>query len=226
MQKKIPQITSYATPSTLKAVAEMKEMIFELRKENIELRRLATLARNLSDKRKASVDKVHNRWRLEWNRRRKISLKYQAARKDLMVLSRYDRFFSQPLSRWADWQAPEKCEIMARAIISFKQYEDEGKIDYAAFLILIAGVQINPFRKDDIKRRFGVEVASNWTRTIKKYTALGYVHQIERRNLYFITDTGREFITEIIQAPMGRRMNNYYGGLFNELKVTKRDLPY
>lgn len=165
-----------------------------------------------------------NRWREERNKKNASTKKNVQLLKEITILRRNDRFFTAPISMKTLWLDPARAELMVRAAVTFLEYNQMGKIDHNEFLIFATGLHLKAFNKQDILNRYGQKVALQFTRTVNKQMRLGYIQRLHRKDLYYITETGKDFFSEIVSTMMKRRMNTYYGGIFDEFKVTKRNL--
>lgn len=146
--------------------------------------------------------------------------------KEASLFINHNRFFTQPLyARDVKKYLPVRSEFFLRAIITFRQYEEKGEISYPEFLILATGTHLKAFNKTDLVNRFGDKVHNWFKRNIEKMMEQGYVKRFERKNMYYLTDEGREKLRHLMRCAVGIKMNTYWGDTFNDIKIAKRKLP-
>lgn len=188
-------------------------------------KKIAKLQQELAQA-KLSRDRKKNIIDTERHRKRKLVENKRIAEKDGSLYNNHLRFFTQPLFATQAYKRPAvRAEYFLRAIITLKEHNDSGELNYNEFLILATGTHLKAFNKNDLVNRFGDEVQNWFTRTNGKMIEKGYVMRFERKDLYYLTDEGKAKLKNVLRLAVTRKMNTYWGDIFDETKITKRKLP-
>jgi len=143
---------------------------------------------------------------------------------ELNILRINDRYFTKQSELLYKHGSKHKTEIFIRTLVAFKEAEYTESITYQEFIVLATGIHLKVFCIKDIKSRFGPSVVDNVAKCFRKLIKEGDIQKVYRKELYYITDKGRKRMDKIFKKAFGRTMLTYYEGVFDELKITKRDV--
>jgi len=131
------------------------------------------------------------------------------------LVKRVEGFFSQEFSwRHSTIYFHKKVELMIRAIVGYKELENENKVSYYEFLYLAIGHQLDAFSKDQIMQRFGADMGKSFTREVNKLIKQGYIRRFDRKALFYVTDEGKARFTELTKSVFLRKFESYWERIF------------
>lgn len=99
-------------------------------------------------------------------------------------------------------------EIIIRTIVAYKKLVDGDVITFNEFAYLLTGSQRDFFSLRDLSHRYG-DMGARVKLGIRLCMEAGYLNKVERKNLWYITATGRKRFEQILEHIYNEKGNGY-----------------
>lgn len=133
-------------------------------------------------------------------------------------MKKYKDFFTKKLYWKYGKSEAVRVEIFLRTIFEYKQLEAKKELNHHQMMYLAVGHQMEAFNREHIINRFGEECCIRFVSLMNDLIDKGYIRRFERRNLYYVTEDGKNFFSSIFKEMYTNNFPSYWTEVTKNLK--------
>lgn len=207
---------------------DYKERFLELSREyskyqkktDVEIRRLnrkiAMLERHIVDARKRNT-RFFNLIKVYKNNNRLRTKMFNEQDRRLKEAKKNTRFFTR-VFKWDErFVRANGIEVLIRYVMGYEYLKAKNIINIKELVVLVAGYQLEAFKRDDIKYRFGSFAIEGFRKTALSMTRASLIKKVTHKSdLYFLTNIGHERLIGIFKIIHSGQFSAYFKEQYHE----------
>jgi hypothetical protein len=182
------------------------------KKQDLQIKKLEREKRKFMEEKRL----MQQRWGAEKSRRQQLGKRNNQLLKQVNFIKSFEGFVTKHFSWNNTLQDHAKCEVILRTILGYEQFKRKGETNYHELCLLAVGMQFDAFNGTVVKRRFGDAFGNRFQSEMDKLIEKGYMKKFYRKNLYYITDDGRNQIKKILSLIYSAQYGYYWKRLLDK----------